>query len=93
MADSSPRPSDPTDKDQALALVDCRRIGEHQLIELAKAVGDFAAIEISDELAFLHVDARHDAEIAVVNLLVVIVFEPIACCYSPRRLLTGFRAG
>jgi hypothetical protein len=63
--------------------VDCRRIGEHQLIELAKAVGDFAAIELGVGLPWLDVDVRHDTEIAVVNLLVVIVFEPIACCYSP----------
>src|ERR1700731_4794473 len=60
---------------RALALVDCRRIGEHKFVELAKAVGDFAAIEVDAELAFLHVDARHDAEIAVVNLLVVIILD------------------
>jgi hypothetical protein len=35
-------------------------------------------------LPCLDVDVRHDTEIAVVNLLVVIVLEPIACCYSPR---------
>jgi hypothetical protein len=60
---------------RALALVDRRRTGQHQFIQLAKAVGDFAAVEIDAELAFLHVDAEHDAEIAVVNLLVIIVFD------------------
>jgi hypothetical protein len=31
-------------------------------------VSDFAAIEVSDELAFLDVDAGHDAENAVVDI-------------------------
>jgi hypothetical protein len=44
--------------------MDSRSLGEHHLIQLAKAVGDFAAIDISDELAFLDVDAGHAAQIA-----------------------------
>jgi hypothetical protein len=64
-----------------LALVDCCCKGERQLIELTKAVGDFAAIELGVELTCLDVDARHDTKIAVVDVLDVIVFEPIACCY------------
>src|SRR6516165_2338120 len=60
---------------RALALMDCRRVGEHQLVELAKAVGNFAAIEIDVELAFLHVDVGHDAEVPVVDLLVIIVLD------------------
>ena len=55
--------------------MDGRRIGQHQLIQLTKAVIDVAAVEIDAELAFLHVDARHDAEIAVVDVLVVIVLD------------------
>jgi hypothetical protein len=31
-------------------LVDCRRVGEHQLFEFAKAVSNFAAIEVDAEL-------------------------------------------
>src|SRR5271165_86889 len=58
-----------------LALVDCCRIGQHQLIELAKAVSNFATLEVDAELAFLHVDARHDAEVAVVHVLVVVVLD------------------
>jgi len=30
--------------------VDCRRVGEHQPFELAKAVSNFAAIEVDAEL-------------------------------------------
>src|SRR6516165_10578942 len=55
--------------------MDGRRIGEHQLIEFAKAIGYFSAVEIGVELAFLHVDPRHDAEIAVVDVLFVIVLD------------------
>ena len=40
-----------------LALVDGRRIGEDKLIEFAKPVGDWVAVEIDVELACLHVDA------------------------------------
>jgi hypothetical protein len=53
---------------RALALMNCRRVGEHQLIELAKAICDFAAIEVDVEFAFLDIDPRHNAEIAVVEL-------------------------
>src|SRR5580704_5622295 len=60
---------------RALALMDGRRIGQHQLIQLAKAIIDVAAVEIDAELAFLDVDMRHDADIAIVDLLVVIVLD------------------
>src|SRR6516164_2178639 len=40
----------------------------------AKDIDEFATIEVDGELAFLHVDARHDAVVAVVDLLVVVVF-------------------
>ena len=40
-------------------------------VELAKAVGDFAAIEI----AVLQIDAGYDTEIAVVDVLVVVVLD------------------
>src|SRR6266851_4643740 len=38
---------------RTLALVDRRRVSKNQLIELTKAVGDLAALEIDSELAFL----------------------------------------
>src|SRR5580704_6625678 len=60
---------------RALALVDRRRIGEHKFVELAKAVTDVAPVEIDAELAFFHVDARHDAKVAVVDVLIVIVLD------------------
>ena len=40
-----------------------------ELIEFAKAVSDFAAVEVDGKLALLHVDARHDAEVTVVTSL------------------------
>src|SRR5439155_6853208 len=60
---------------RALALVDCRRIGERELIELAAAIGDGASIEIGGELAALGIDPGYNTEIAVVNVAVVIVLD------------------
>jgi hypothetical protein len=56
-----------------LALVDCRRVGEHQLIELAKAVSNFATIEVDAEFAFLQIDAN--TTLLIVVLVVGVVFE------------------
>jgi hypothetical protein len=43
--------------------VDGRHIGQDQLVESGEAVDHFLTVEIDRELAFLHIDARHDAEI------------------------------
>jgi hypothetical protein len=69
---------------RALALKDGRRIGQHQLIQLAKAVIDVADVEIDAELAFLYVNARHDTEIAVVDFPIVVVFEASLAATSPE---------
>ena len=37
---------------RALALVNRRRVGQYQLIEFAKAIDEFATIEVDGELAF-----------------------------------------
>ena len=50
-------------------------LGQDQFVELAKAVAHLPTLKIDRGLALLHVDARHDAEIAVVDLLVVIVLD------------------
>src|SRR5215475_15288263 len=55
--------------------MDCRRIRKHQLIQLAEAVCDIAAVEVGVELAFLHIDMRHNAQIAVVDVLGVVVLD------------------
>src|SRR5215217_8074256 len=46
------------------ALVHGAGVGQHQLVQLAEAVGDLPALEVDDELAFFHVDPAHDAEVA-----------------------------
>jgi hypothetical protein len=69
---------------RSLAFVDCRCVSKYQLIQLARAVIDVAAIEIDAELAFLHVDARHDTEIAVVDFPIVVVFEASLAATSPE---------
>ena len=55
---------------RSLALVDRRRIGQHQLIELAEAVAHLAAIERDDKFALFWVDPLHDAKITIVDLAV-----------------------
>src|SRR6516164_8306267 len=72
---------------RALALVDCRRVGQHQLIELTKTICDFPIVEVDVEFAFL-IDARN--EIAVVDVLVVIVLnlhDLVAWTESPAEPL------
>src|SRR5262252_2105019 len=60
---------------RALALVNRRCIGEHQLIQVAKPVDDLSTVKLDADFAFLHVDARHHAEVAIVDILVVIVLD------------------
>src|SRR5262252_8326865 len=60
---------------RALALVNCRCVGEHQLIQLAKSIDDLTTVKLDADFAFLHVDARHNAEVAIVDILVVIVLD------------------
>ena len=60
---------------RALALVDRRRIGEHQLIELAEAITHVPAIKGDDQLALVLIDPLHDAKIAIVDLAIVIVLD------------------
>jgi hypothetical protein len=48
-------------------------LGEHQLIELAKAVSNFATIEVDAEFAFLQIDAN--TTLLIVVLVVGLVFE------------------
>jgi hypothetical protein len=74
----------------ALAFVDRRGISEHEFVEFAKAVNHLAALEVDGNLALLHSDTRHDAEVAVVNLLVVVVLNLhhlIAGAESPAKAL------
>ena len=51
---------------RALALVDRRSIGEHQLIELAEAVADLPSIKGNDQLTFVLIDPLYDAKITIV---------------------------
>ena len=44
--------------------MDRRRVGEHQLVKLAEGVGDFAAVELNHDLAFIHINAGDDPEIS-----------------------------
>ena len=62
----------------------------------AKDIDEFATIEVDGELAVLHVDARHDAEVAVVDLFVVIVLDLhdlVARAEGPAKTLDADLAG
>ena len=64
--------------------MDRRRVGQHQLVQLAEVVGDLAAVERDDQLALLHVDAGDHAEIAVEHLPVVVVPTCITLSPGPK---------
>jgi hypothetical protein len=59
----------------ALALMNRRRIGRHQRVELAESVGHGPAVEAGGEFARVCIDIYDVADIAVVDLLLVIVFD------------------
>ena len=60
---------------RALALVDGRGIGRHQGVQPAEAVHQIASLEPCGKLAGLGVNVGDKAEVAVVNLLVVVVLD------------------
>jgi hypothetical protein len=60
---------------RALALVDGRGVGRHQGIKFAKAVSDRSSIETGGKLTFVWIDILHVSDVAVADLLVVIVFD------------------
>src|SRR4051812_6366849 len=51
---------------RSLALVDRRRIGQHQRVEFAKPVGDRATVEAGSQLAGFEIDPIDVADIAVI---------------------------
>jgi hypothetical protein len=58
---------------RALALVDRRGIGRDQRVEFPEAVGDCATVEVCGELAQIRIDIVDEPDVAVVDLLVVVV--------------------
>jgi hypothetical protein len=62
---------------RALALVDGHGVGRHQGVQLAEGVDNGTSVETGGELAVVGADIQDMADVAVVNLLVVIV--PRSC--------------
>ena len=60
---------------RALALVDARGVRRHKGVELAKAIGDRAPVKTGGEFAFFRLNVRHKPDVAVVDLLVIVVFD------------------
>jgi hypothetical protein len=55
--------------------VDCDGVGEGEFIEFSERVVDIALIESNDEFLFDRIDGVDGADIAIENLLVVIIFQ------------------
>src|SRR6202035_1065219 len=55
--------------------MDGRGIGRHQRVEFAEAIGDGAAVETGGEFAGIGVDIVYIADIAVVDVSVVVVLD------------------
>ena len=60
---------------RALGLVDRRRIGRHQRVQLAEAVDHLPSIEADSDLTCLRIDPGDKADITVVDLPVVVVLD------------------
>src|SRR6478736_4101309 len=65
---------------RTLALVDGRSVGGHQHVELAKSVCDGPAIKAGNELARIGINVVDDANVAVVDLLFVVVLKSASPC-------------
>ena len=60
---------------RTLALVNGRGVGGYQGVQLAEAVGDDPPVEARAQLACLWLHVLDVADVAVVDVLVVIVFD------------------
>ena len=58
-----------------LRLVDRRRIGEHQLVQVAAVVLHRTPVEVDDHRPVVGVDRLHEPDVAVIDVLVVVVPE------------------
>src|SRR5262249_18272707 len=73
---------------RALALVDGYGIGRNERVQLAEAIGDGTSVEARSKLAFVKVEIHHIADIAVVDLLVVVfldLHDLVAGCEGPAE--------
>jgi hypothetical protein len=48
---------------RSLRLVNCGRIGEHQLVELTEAIRDLAAVEFDQHLAGFNIDRADESKV------------------------------
>ena len=55
--------------------MDACGVCRHEGVELAKAIGDRAPVEARCEFAFLRLNVRHKPDVAIVDLLVIVVLD------------------
>ena len=55
--------------------MDGRCVGRNQRVELAEAVGDRTPVEAGVEFAGFRIDVINIADVAVINLLVVVILD------------------
>ena len=60
---------------RALALVDACGVSRHVGVELAQAIGDRAPVEARCELTFLRLNAHYKTDVAILDLLVIVVLD------------------
>ena len=58
-----------------LRLVDGRRVGKDELVEVSAVVFDRTPVEVHNHRAVVGVDGLHESDVAVVDILVVVVTE------------------
>src|SRR5215472_18660990 len=60
---------------RALTLMDRRGVSRHQRVQFAKAIGNRTTIKCNGKFPAVRLDPRHVADIAVVDLLIVVVLD------------------
>jgi hypothetical protein len=73
---------------RALALMNGGRVGGHQHVKFAKAVGNGSAVKVDDEIALGGIDIIDFANVAIIDVLVIVILDLhdlIAACEGPAK--------
>src|SRR5580692_1057591 len=67
--------NDDSGKFRALRFMDRRRVSEDDLVEFAEGIGDRPSVESDRHLAEVEIDGSDEADVAVVDLFVIVVLD------------------